>query len=216
MACPDDEVARTTGDELFGRRRGRRVRFGTSPGIAADAEHRDRGGCDRAVLTELGNPVLSGAVGARGPKRDVEIAVGDGRCEVDGQRQRLTDAVGLRLDGMHNDGGGDPAERANLVGPLRMGTAAPDVSVDGVKVDGIVERVWWGHADSFVTRVVHRVPRGEIRGGRSPDSSTKGSTAFGGSLLSQEPYQIIQHRCESLSVRPNRVMGVVPFRLSER
>src|SRR6185436_3291121 len=108
---PDAAVAWSSGNELFGPRRGRWVRFGTSPGTAADAEHRGRGGCDRAVLTEFGDPVLIGAVGARGPKRDVEIAVGDGRREVDGQRQRLTDAVGLRFDGTQHDGGGDPAER---------------------------------------------------------------------------------------------------------
>ncbi|GBG37276.1 hypothetical protein NJB14197_02810 [Mycobacterium montefiorense] len=93
------------------------------------------------MLTEFGDPVLSGAIGARRPKRNVEIAVGDGRREVDGQRQWLTDPVGLRLDGTQHDGGGDPAVRADHVGPLGMGTAAPDVSVDGVKVDGIVERV---------------------------------------------------------------------------
>jgi hypothetical protein len=102
---------------------------------------------------------LIGAVGARGPKRDVEIAVGDGRREVDGQRQWLTDAVGVRFNGTQYDGGGDPAERADHVGPLRMGTAVPDVSVDGVKVDGIVERVWWGHADSFGLSVTASIGR---------------------------------------------------------
>jgi hypothetical protein len=40
-----------------------------------------------------------------------------------------------------------------------MGTAAPDVSVDGVKVDGIVERVWWGHADSFGLSVTASIGR---------------------------------------------------------
>ena len=39
--------------------------------------------------------MLIRAVGARGPKRDVEIGVGDGRRELT-SRQRLTDAVGLR------------------------------------------------------------------------------------------------------------------------
>ena len=68
-----------------------------------------------------------------------------GEREVDGQRQWLTDAIGLRFNGMQHDGGRDPAERADHVGPLRMGTAAPDVAVDRVKVDGIVKRVWWGH-----------------------------------------------------------------------
>src|ERR1700739_813182 len=83
-----------------------------------------------------------------------------------------------------------------------MGTAAPDVSVDGGKVDGIVERVWWGHANSLVTRVVHRVPRGEIRVGRSPRllGNRKHGLLFERSVFCQEPYQVIQHRCESFSV----------------
>src|ERR1700744_4466235 len=126
-----------------------------------------------------------------------KIAVGDGRREVDGQRKRLTDAVGLRFDGAQHDRG-DPAERADLVGPLRMGTAAPDVSVDGVEVDGIVERVCWGHADSFVTRVVHRVPRGEIHIVAPPDFSATGSTAFSSSTR-QSPDAATEHGRAPLS-----------------
>src|SRR5271169_986666 len=145
---PDDEGRWTAGGCVFWRRRARWVYFSVGPGVATDPEQCGGRGLDPIGLAELDEPVLVGAVGARGPERDVEVAVVDRCGEIDGQRQRFTDAVGVGLNGAHNDGGGDSAEGADHVGPLRMGPATLDVFIYGVEVNGVVERVRPGHSDS--------------------------------------------------------------------
>jgi hypothetical protein len=66
-------------------------------------------------------------------KGDHEIAVDDRGGEVDGQRQRITEAVRMCLDGVQNGRGGDAPERTDHVGPLGLGLSASTVALDGVQ-----------------------------------------------------------------------------------
>jgi hypothetical protein len=51
---------------------------------------------------------------------DLELSVGDGGGEIHCQSDRLAESVGMRFDRPQQDRGGDPAERAHHVRPLRL------------------------------------------------------------------------------------------------
>jgi hypothetical protein len=89
--------------------------------------------------------MLIGAVGARRPPRDLEVAVGNGRGEIHRQRHRLTQTVGMHLDSAQQGRGGDTAEGAHHVRPLRPSTTPDDIVVDDLESNRAVQSVRVGH-----------------------------------------------------------------------